>query len=148
MVSRESYKKFIYKEENEMPKFEKKAAKKKPAQDGTHGVAAGSPAQVSVAVATNGNRTVTLVLPPMKHYTEEEREHLEEVEGKEAVGACDLTGELIFNPKNMNEIRNPERPELDKTIISTAALRLILSVNPELKAKIESAKKNGSKKKK
>ncbi len=90
--------------------------------------AAAAPAPVEVNVATNattGQRTVTISLPAFQQFTDEQKRAMES-DAKPPQAYCDLTGVAIRNRKNVNEIRNDDRPEFNGKIISTTVLKQIL----------------------
>ena len=77
---------------------------------------------------TDGSRVVTIVIPPAKEYTEEDLVRIEQEKGKRPLAICDITGDLIFNGKNINQVTS-EREELNGKILSTKFLRLLLGIN-------------------
>lgn len=79
---------------------------------------------VNVAV-TDNNRVVTFTLPKFKAIDTEAALQTTNGNGVKAVAVCDLSGELIFKAKNVNEICNPSRPEFHGKVISTAVLSAI-----------------------
>lgn len=96
------------------------------------------PAEVDVAVKKNkdGSREVTLVLPPAPpKMTKTLANKISKERGKRLVAVCDLSGEYIFDPKNVNEVRNPKRSKSSDTkngfvtdgmILSTKLLRMMV----------------------
>lgn len=84
---------------------------------------------------SNGNRVLSIEIPQFKSYTDAERRAIEREKGSEAIGQCDVTGELIFKKKNATELRNGERPEFDGVVISTGFLNSLFGAlgNPNTK---------------
>ncbi len=74
---------------------------------------------------TDGSRIVTIKIPQMKVYTEEQRRQKEEYNGASALAQCDATGELIFSADNVNKIES-SRPEFKDVCFSTKFLRLLI----------------------
>ena len=45
--------------------------------------------------------------------------------GENPVAFCDLTGEPIYNEKNVNEVGNSERPEYNGKVLSTKIMKAL-----------------------
>lgn len=91
----------------------------------------------------NTAREVTLQFPPFKKLSDSEITALEEQEGKDVLAICDITGEPIFNQKNINVIQNPERPEMHGKVICSKVLTKLLEANAAMNgtASAKSSKK-------
>ncbi len=74
-----------------------------------------------------GMRRLTIDIPQEIELTEAYRRKAEEEAGQDALAVCDITGQLIFKKKNINEVVNPERPEVHGLTISTALLTALLA---------------------
>lgn len=99
-----------------------------------------TPLVVDVSIdAASGGRVIKITIPPYREYSDEDRASIESTRGKSAVAICDVTGELIFDAKNANVLRNdsPDRKEFNGLTISTRFLR-------ELLDKINLSKHNSS----
>lgn len=84
----------------------------------------GGPVVVDVTVRPeNGMRILTIQLPPYKVVTENERREIEAKRGKRAEAVCDVTGGLIFDPRNVTELKNELRPEFHGRTLSTTFLK-------------------------
>jgi hypothetical protein len=82
---------------------------------------------VNIATLPTGVRVLTIELPPVKEYTEEDLVRIEQETGSRPVAVCDVTGDLIFKSKNANFLKS-ERPELQDKVISTKFLRQLFNV--------------------
>lgn len=71
----------------------------------------------------NGARVLTIEIPPFRQITDKDRRDAQLKLGKEAAAMCDVTGQLIFDEKNVTTLKNALRPEFDGKTISTKFLR-------------------------
>lgn len=78
----------------------------------------------------DGSRIVTVIIPPKKEYTEEDLVQIEATKGKRPLAVCDITGDLIFNAKNINKVTS-EREETNGLVISTKFMRMLMGLQEE-----------------
>jgi hypothetical protein len=114
--------------EIKMPILSKKPVQAKPATEVNVATAktATKPAEMVTVKHHADYREVTLILPLHKSWSDDEIAAAESEKGKEVEAIDDLTGELIFNKKNVNLISNEERPELNGKVISTRLLAALV----------------------
>lgn len=88
-------------------------------------VATSTTPKINITTNSTGERIVTMVLPPLKRYTEAERRKMEEEKGKDMVAVCDATSEPIFNEKNYIEITSshPDRQDINGLGFSYAFMK-------------------------
>lgn len=96
------------------------------------------PAQVNVADAQS--REVVLEFPAFKKLTDAQIAELEIEKGKDVLAICDVTGEPIFNQKNINVINNPDRPEMHEKVISTKVLMKLFEASDKMNGKAKDTK--------
>lgn len=95
--------------------------------------AAPQPAVPIVDIRINpvdGSRIVTVVIPKKKEYSEEDLVAIEAKNGKRPLAVCDITGDLIFNAKNINKVAS-EREETNGLVISTKFMRMLMGLQEE-----------------
>lgn len=106
-----------------------------------------APMSVDISIKpSNGGRVLTIELPPYKEITDAMRLEIETQRGKPALAICDITGDLIFDPKNVNSVSNPspERKEFDGLTLSTRFLRELLDKIEKSKERYKGENVNGA----
>lgn len=106
-----------------------------------------APMSVDISIKpSNGGRVLTIELPPYKEISDELRLKIETERGKPAIAICDITGDLIFDPKNVNSVSNPspDRKEFDGLTLSTRFLRELLDKIEKSKDRYKGEGLNGA----